>query len=188
MSRQAGQELVAHYDLSSTKTLVDVGGGSGGLTLAVTEAYPHIQATVVDRPSVTPITQRFIEEAEATERVTALAIDVVNAPLPATYDAAVLSNFIQVLGSDDIRRALTHVYQALNPSGVVYIRGVVLDSSRLSPPEMVGASLVYLNTFRQGGAYAEQEYTDWLTEAGFVDIEHTVLPDANSFIRARKPV
>ncbi len=138
-------------------------------------------------PSVTPMTQRFIEEADATERVSVLTADVVNAMLPATFDVAVLSNVIQVLAPEEIRRALTHVYQALNPNSVVYIRGVILDNSRLSPPEMVGEGLVFLNTFRQSGAYTEQAYTDWLTEAGFVDIERTVLPNAISIIRARKP-
>ena len=187
-SLQSGQELAARYDLSSAKTLVDIGGGSGGLAMVVTEAHPHLHATVVDLPTVTPIAQRFIEEAGATERISVLAADVVNETLPGTFDVAVLSAFIQVLSPDQARRALTHVYQALNPGGVLYIRGVILDNSRLSPLEMVGSGLVFLNTFRQGGAYTEQEYHDWLAEAGFVDVERDVLADANSFIRARKPV
>ena len=82
--------------------------------------------------------------------------------------------------------ALTHVFQALNPGGTIYIRGRVLDNSHLSPTEIVAASLFFVNAFRKGGAYTEQEYKDWLTEAGFVDFERLVLPDAHSFIRARK--
>ena len=179
--------MTARYDLSSVNTLVDIGGGSGGLALSVTEACPQIHATVVDLPTVTPITQCFIEEAKATERVSVLTADVVNYTLPGTFDVAVLSAVIQTLSPDEVRRTLTHVYQALNPSGVIYIRGVILDNSRQSPPEMVGISLVFLNTFHQGGAYTEQEHKDWLTEAGFVDFERIVLPDANSFIRAQKP-
>jgi SAM-dependent methyltransferase len=182
-----GQELVHHFDLSSAQTLVDIGGGSGGLALAVTEACPHIHATVVDLPTVTPITQRFIEEAGATDRVHVLAANVVNETLPETFDVAVLSSFIQVLTPEEARRALKHVFQALNPGGTIYIRGQVLDNSHLSPTEIAAASLFFVNAFRKGGAYTEQEYKDWLTEASFVDFERLVLPDAHSFIRARKP-
>jgi len=40
-----------------------------------------------------------------------------------------------------------------------------------------------------GQAYTEQEYRDWLTEAGFVDFERVPLPSnpKNSIITARKP-
>ena len=182
-----GRELVQRFDLSSAQTLVDIGGGSGGLAIAITEALPHIQATVVDLPTVTPITQRFVDEAGATDRVHVLAANVVNETLPETFDVAVLSSFIQVLTPEEACRALTHVFQALNPGGTVYIRGQVLDNSRVSPSEIVALSLFFINAFRKGAAYTEQEYTDWLTEAGFVDVERTALPDKQSFIRARKP-
>jgi hypothetical protein len=76
-----GRELVARYDFSSSRTLLDVGGGSGGLAIALTEACPHLQATVVDLPTVTPITQRFVAEAGAAARVQVLAADVVQGPL-----------------------------------------------------------------------------------------------------------
>lgn len=184
---QRGQELTARFDLSSVNTLVDIGGGSGGLALVVTETCPHIHATVVDLPNVTPITQRMITEAGAADQIDVLTADLVQETLPVTFDAAVLSSFIQVLTPEEARRALRHVFQALNPGGTVYIRGLVLDNSRLSPPGIVGWNLFFLNAFRKGAAYAEQEYTDWLTEAGFVDVERTVLPDKQSFIRARKP-
>jgi ubiquinone/menaquinone biosynthesis C-methylase UbiE len=182
-----GQELVAHYDLSSAETLADIGGGSGGLAIAVTEACPHIHATVVDFQKTTSITQRFIEKAGAAERVNVLAADMVNDTLPRTFDVAVLSAFIQVLTPEEARRALRHVYEALNPEGIIYIQGTILDDSRLSPPEILGWSLVFISFLRKGGTYTEREYKDWLTEAGFVDCERIVLPDANSFIRARKP-
>jgi hypothetical protein len=46
----AGRDLVARYDFSSYHSLVDVGGGSGGLAIAITEACPHLRATVIDLP------------------------------------------------------------------------------------------------------------------------------------------
>ncbi len=185
--RQRGKELIARYDISNAQTMADVGGGSGGLAIAITEAYSHLHATVIDLPSITPIAQRLIEEEGATQRVNVLAADVVNNNIPQSFDIAVLDRLIQVLSADEARRAISHVYQALNPGGEVFIRGAILDNSRLSPTEMVGFGLYFLNSYLDGGAYTAQEHLDWLESAGFVDIERTVLSDAWSFIRARKP-
>src|SRR5439155_21267024 len=50
----AAQEVAARYDFTVTRTLVDVGGGAGGMAVTLTQAYPQLQATVVDLPTVTP--------------------------------------------------------------------------------------------------------------------------------------
>ena len=76
------------FDLSVHRTLLDVGGGSGGLSIAVTEAVPGIEATVVDLPTITHITQRYLDEAGAADRVKVVSADAVNQTLTGSYDAA----------------------------------------------------------------------------------------------------
>ena len=92
-----GRDLIARYDFSSYRTLLDVGGGSGGLAIAVTDAIPNIQATIVELSTVTPVTQHFIDAAGAGERIKVISADVVHDPLPGSYDAAVMTAFLQVL-------------------------------------------------------------------------------------------
>ena len=186
-AHRRARELVAMYDLSSHRTLLDVGGGSGGLAIGITEACPHIQATVVDLPMVTPITQRIVEEAGASDRVQVMTADVLSDSLADSFDAAVLSSFIQVISPDKARRALKNIGQVIHPAGAIYIRGDVLDDSGVSPPGPVMRNLIYLNIYDEGQAYTEQEHKDWLKEAGFEDFERKILPDGFSFIRARKP-
>ena len=48
--------LMERHDFSSYRTLLDVGGGSGGLSIALTEAHPNLKATVVELARVTPVT------------------------------------------------------------------------------------------------------------------------------------
>jgi SAM-dependent methyltransferase len=181
------RELLARYDFSSYRSLMDVGGGSGGLAITITEAYHHIQATVVDLPTVTPVTKGFVEEAGATARVKVVAANVLSGPLAGSFDVAVMSHFIQLLSSEQARRAISNVGQVIEPGGLIYIRGWVIDNSRISPLEIVGQNLSLLNTFAEGQAYTDQEHRNWLSEAGFEGFERFVLPDGNSIIRARKP-
>lgn len=177
---------MAAYDLSSHGTLLDVGGGSGGLAIAITEAYPNMRATVVDLGVVTPITQRIVEEAGARERIQVMAADVTADGLTGSYDAAVLSSFIQVISADKARRAINNIGKVVNPGGAIYIRGDVVDDSGVSPLGSVMRNLVYLNIYDEGQAYSEKEHKDWLEEAGFGDIERKILPDGFSMLRARK--
>jgi hypothetical protein len=92
-----------------------------------------------------------------------------------------------VLSPDQARRAIANISQVIEPGGVIYIHGYVLDSSHVSPPETVAFNLFFLNRFDEGQAYTEQEYWDWLVEAGFMDFNRVTLPNGTSIIRARKP-
>jgi ubiquinone/menaquinone biosynthesis C-methylase UbiE len=182
-----GRDLVKRYDFSSYKTLLDVGGGSGGLAISVTEACPHIQATVVDLPKITQVTQHYIDEVGAGNRVKVVTADVVRDSLPGSYDAAVMSAFIQILSPDDARCAIKNVSKVMNPGGEIYIRGYgIIDNSRISPRKLVGFNLVYINVYDEGQAYTEQEHKDWLEEAGFDSFNRDILADGSSNITARK--
>ena len=183
-----GRELAARYDFSPYTTLADVGGGSGGMALALTAAYPRLHATVLDLPTVTPITQRFLAEAGATDRVQVITADVVNASVPGTYDVAVLRSLLQVLSPEDALQALIHIGAALHPGGRLYIAGRILDDSRLAPVDTVGFNVVFLNIFDEGRAYTEGEHRTWLTAAGFAEVERVLLPEGVSIMTAREPV
>ncbi len=183
----SGRELLEKRDLTSVRTLADVGGGSGGLAIAIIEALPHINATVVDLPSVTPITQRIVEEAGAAERVAVMAADVVNDSLIGSFDVAVLRSLIQVLSPEDALRALRNVREAIAPSGVIYIIGRTVDHTRLSPISSVLFSVFTLNRYDEGQAYSEQEYLEWLAEAGFEGADITPLSGGVTLISATNP-
>jgi hypothetical protein len=184
----AGRDLASRYDFSAYQTLADVGGGSGGMALALTDAYPQLRATVLDLPAVTPVTQRFITEAGAADRVQVRAADVVHAPLPGQYDVAVMRAFLQVLSPDDALQALRHIGAAINPRGVIHIVGRVLDDSRLAPLGAVGFNLLALNSFDAGGAHTERAHREWLTAVGFTEILRVLLAEGISIMTARKPV
>jgi hypothetical protein len=116
-----------------------------------------------------------------------VAVDVVNDPIPGTYDVAVLRSFLQVLSPDEALQVLKHVGAAINPGGRIYIMGGALDDSRLSPLGSVGFNLVFLNLFDKGRAYTEREHRAWLTASGLEEIARVPLAEGNSIITARKP-
>ena len=184
----AAHALLETYDFSSTKTLADIGCGGAGLALTMTKACSGMQATAIDLPLVTPIAQKIVEEEGATDRVKVMAADVLSGPLPGSYDAVVLRALLQVLSPEDARLAVKNIGAAMNPGGKIYIVAQILDDSRISPPEAVGFNLTFINRFDAGESYTEQEHRDWLSEAGFVDVERAnfLLADEHGLMTARK--
>ena len=180
------RRLMDQYDFSSYGALLDVGGGAGGLAITLAQANPHLNATVIDLPSVTPITRQFVDEANVGDRVKIVTANAVCDKLPGSFDVVVARHIIQVLSEDDSRALLNNLSAVLNPGGDIYLIGWILDDSRVSPQKTVGFNLVLLNGYEDGQAYTEQEYGEWLEEAGFVDYERLVFPDGASILTARK--
>ncbi len=116
-----------------------------------------------------------------------MAADVVNDSLIGSFDVAVLKSLIQVLSPEDALRALRNVREAIAPSGVIYIIGRTVDHTRLSPISSVLFSVFTLNLYDEGQAYSEQEYLEWLAEAGFEGADVTPLSGGMTLISATNP-
>lgn len=170
MLRTSGGVFASRYDLSACRTLIDVGGGAGGFSIALAEAYPHLRIVLADLPHVTDIAQQVISESGVGDRIETQVVDLLTAPPPGAYDAAVLCAFLQIFPVAQIRVALRHVAAAIRPGGTIYILGQMLDDSRLSPPSAVNGNLAFLNVYDGGQAYTEGEYRQWLSEAGFENV------------------
>jgi SAM-dependent methyltransferase len=183
----AGGQLAESCDLSGFRRLLDVAGGSGGLAIELCGRFPELRATVVDLPTVTPITERFVREAGMDDRVSVAAVDVVDRAPRDRYDVAVVKNFIQILTREQARRVLINVGRALDPGGVVFIIGYVLDDDHLGPAEIAASNYAFLNLYDEGRAFTEGAHRAWLTEAGFTGFERTLLPRGRSIIRAELP-
>jgi cyclopropane fatty-acyl-phospholipid synthase-like methyltransferase len=179
---------MALYDFTGYGSLLDVGGGSGALAITIAQANPGLKAAVIDLPSVTPITRRFIVEAGVADQIEVFGGDAVRDTLEGSYDVVVARHVVQVLSADDSRALLQNLASVLKPGGMIYLIGFVLDDSRVSPPNIAGYNLILLTAYEDGQAYTEQEYRSWLDEAGFEAIERYVKPDGASILSAVKPV
>jgi ubiquinone/menaquinone biosynthesis C-methylase UbiE len=185
----AGRELAKSRDFSGFRSLVDVGGGSGGLAIAMAEAWPNLSITIADLPAIAPLAQRYIDEAGFTTRVNVCPTNVVSDPLSGSYDIAVMRGLFPVLTRDQIQSALANVYRALKPGSPVYVVGWILDDSRTSPLSYATYNLLFVNDYADGLIRTEAEHRAWLEEAGFEYVfrQPSASTYAADFILARKP-
>jgi len=183
----SARRLMDQFDFSQVNTLLDVGGGSGALAITIAQAHPHLKVSVIELPLVTPIARQFVQEAQLRDRVEIRTGDAVREQLSGSYDVVVARHLIQVLSVEDSRALLKNLAAVVKPGGFIHLIGMILDNSRLAPRTTVDFNLVLLTGYEDGQAYTEQEYYEWLADAGFVDFVRVVFPDGGSIVTARKP-
>ena len=188
-SLRAGRELAQKVDFGGYQRLLDAGGGTGGLCIGICEANPQLAGTVADLPEVASISRQIITEANLSDRIDVMAVDLVESPPDGAYDAAVLRAVIQVLPTEQARRLIRNIFLALAPGGSIFIVGSILEDTRLAPPAAIGFSLVFLNLYDSGQSYTEAEHRQWLGEAGFtgITVSHEAMTDGLGLIKASKP-
>jgi hypothetical protein len=182
---KAGEELAEWFDFSNVKTVVDIGGASGGLAMALKKAYPHLSLRVDDLPSITPVTETILKEHNASE-IEVNICDIAKGPLTKPCDIAIMRAVIQVISPEDARIGIKNVAESINSGGYLMILGHILDDSKVSPIEEVGMNLIYLNWGYVGGCYTRSQYYDWIHSAGLDDIVFDSLPNGDRILKARK--
>ena len=184
----AGRELAARLDFSKYRRLVDVGGGSGGLSVAMAKAWPHLKITLADLPKTAAVAERYIDEAGLKSRIRLNPTDIVTGKLEGTYDVAIMRGLIPVLTPEQTRAALKNVHQALEPGSPLYVVGWILDDARSTPLSYATYNLLFVNDYENALVHTEAEHRLWLGEAGFTDIfrDHKSGTYAADYIVARK--
>jgi len=183
----AGRDLARRADFSACRSVVDIGGGSGGLVAALCDAYPALRGTLFDLPRTARLAEGILRATPGGERVSIETGDILERAPSEIHDAAVLRALVQVLSPADAARAIAHAGAALRPGGAIYILGGgILDDSRLGPRAAVFLNLTFMNLYRAGASYTIAEHAAWLVAAGCGAPERIRLPSGGSIIRAKK--
>jgi hypothetical protein len=85
--------IVAAYDFSSARVLVDVGGGRGALISAILNAHPGLRGTLFDLPPVVDAARAELERAGLAHRCDMIGGDILSS-IPAGGDIYLLSRVI----------------------------------------------------------------------------------------------
>ena len=150
--------------------LVDVGGGSGAYAIAFAQANPALTAVVLDLPTVLPIAESHIGDADLAKRVTTRAGDLRRDDFGRDFDLVFLSSICHMLGPDGNRDLLARSARALAPGGRVVIQDFILEPDRTRPRQAVLFAINMLVGTEAGGTYSEEEYASWLTAAGLTGV------------------
>ncbi|MGD8328261.1 MAG: methyltransferase, partial [Acidobacteriota bacterium] len=182
-ARGNAQHVVEAVGVRGVRRMLDIGGGSGGFSIAFARAAPELRAEILDTEAVVPLTERYIAEAGLSDRVTAYAGDLKRDDLGSGYDLVLLSSICHMLSVAENRDLLRRCRQATAPGGRLVISDLIIDEDRTSPPRAALFALNMLVGTKGGSTYTESEYTEWMREAGYDEVKR--LSDAPELMVGR---
>ncbi|MCX6249957.1 MAG: methyltransferase [Bacteroidetes bacterium] len=168
---QQAIEIAPLLDLSKTKRLLDVGGGSGAFAFEFIRRNPSMQVVVFDLPSVVTITQRYINREGFSNSVTTLPGDYLKDPFGDSYDLILLSAVVHINSFVENENLVRKCGDALNSGGQLVILDHIMSPDRTEPEAGAVFALNMLVGTKQGDTYTEAEISKWMKDAGLTSIE-----------------
>ncbi len=166
-----GHQLTKAFDFSKFSQVLDLGGGTGAMSIALCKAYPNLKAIVFDLPENIKTAEKFIEKSKLSKRVETLGGDVKQDELPENFDIVLLANFMAVADAEANQKLLARIYKRLPPKGVCLLSGWIIDDTHLAPQASVLFCLEDICWNAPDVERDEKVYTSWLAKAGFEKIK-----------------
>jgi ubiquinone/menaquinone biosynthesis C-methylase UbiE len=183
-----GDRLAAAVPLGGVGKIMDVGGGSGAVSIALARANPTLRAVVIDQAAVLEKTREHIEEAGLSPRIDTHPANVFADPLPEGCDAAVIANFLHDFSPERAATILGRVAEALPSGGRLIVMEIAPEDDRSGPPLPAVFTVTMIVNTEGGIAYTRAELREMIEAAGFAFEREHRLGDryVTTAIEARK--
>ncbi len=164
MSELALGPVVAAYDFTGLRTVVDVGGGHGRLLAAILSAAPSARGVLHDLPEVVEGAPELLGRFGVADRVEVSGGSFFEA-VPPGGDAYVLKNVIHDWADEDALRILRTVRAAARPGAtLLLVEAVIPEHQRESLAKIIDLEML---VSAGGQERTEREYRTLFGQAGF---------------------
>lgn len=185
LSRLNFEAFAGKFDFSRFKTLCDVGGATGLLSIEVAKKHPHLRCTSFDLPPVEPIAKRHIAAAGLSDRVGTASGDFFKDPLPKA-DIITMGMILHDWNLEKKMHLIRLAYDALPPGGAFAVIEALIDDARRENVFGLLMSLNMLIEFGEAFDYSGADFRGWCSEVGFRRFEVLHLAGPSSVAIAHK--
>ena len=184
-----GRTLARTVDLSGARRLLDVGGGTGAMTISLCKAYPELTSTIIDFPNVAEIGWRFVSEEDLVNRVSYVPGNALESTWPTEQDAILMSYLLSGVPGQRISELMEWSMNSLNPGGLLMIHDFMVDADRRGPALAALWQLQHMAFTPDAQSLSIGWLRGALGEAGFeIDMTDDLIPGMTKLIVGRKPL
>jgi predicted O-methyltransferase YrrM len=185
LSRINFEAFATKFNFSNFKTLCDVGGATGLLSIEVAKKHPHLRCTSFDLPPVEPIAQKHIAAAGLSDRIGTASGDFFKDPLPKA-DIITMGMILHDWNLEKKMHLIRLAYDALPSGGALVTIEALIDDARRENVFGLLMSLNRLIEFGDAFDYSGADFRGWCSEVGFRRFEVMHLAGASSAAIAYK--
>jgi hypothetical protein len=164
-SVRAARDAVAAYDFSAFASVLDLGGGYGGVLSVLLAAHPRMTGAVCDLDYLAEPALRYLQEAGLGGRATFVAGDFFSS-VPGPYDAYVLKFIIHDWDDALALKILRNIHRAASPGSTLLLLEQVIPenlSTAASDQAVIRADLTMMTI--GSGERTVAEYRQLLAQA-----------------------
>lgn len=154
------------FDFTKYKTLIDVGGSAGLLSVMVAKYNTAMRCTTFDLPPVEPIASATIQKFGLTDRVNAASGNFFSVPIPHA-DVVVMGNILHDWDEQNKIVLMQKAYDALPADGAFIAIENIIDDERKQNVFGMMMSLNMLIETGTGFDYTFADFNRWAKIVGF---------------------
>ena len=183
-----GRTLARLIDLSGCHNLLDIGGGTGAMTIRLLETFPDLVSTIIDFPNVAEIGWRFVTEAGMVDRVRYIPADALTAEWPTRQDAILMSYLFSGVPGTELPRLVQQAYDCLAPGGHFIVHDFMVEDDRTGPPMAALWQLQHMAFTPDARSVTPGWLKNRMREVGFAELrDEEMVPGMTRLIHARRP-
>ena len=167
--------VIATYDFTGAGTVVDVGGGQGGLLAAILAANPQACGVLLDLPHVAAMARQSVKAAGLSARCRIEAGDFFS-EVPALGDIYLLRKVLHDWDDESARRILRACRSAMTEGSRLLVLEMVVPAG--NAPAYAKLLDLLMLVYAGGRERTEAEYRTLLMSAGFAT--KRVMPTASA--------
>lgn len=185
LSRLNFEALAGKFDFGRYKTLCDVGGALGVLSVEVAKQHAGLTCVSFDLAQVQPLAKKYVAAAGLSGRITSVSGDFFKDALPKA-DVITMGMILHDWNLENKKKLIKAAYDALPPGGAFIVIEALIDDARRENAFGLLMSLNMLIEFGEAFDYSGADFRGWCGEAGFTRFEQIPLVGPSSAAVAYK--
>ncbi|MHA1942261.1 MAG: methyltransferase, partial [Candidatus Hodarchaeales archaeon] len=188
--KEVAKQISQHIDLKEFNHLMDLGGGSGVISMALLKKFPNLSAVIIDLPGVCKIGNEIAQEFEAKDRISYVPLDFLREDLPSGFD--IILQCDSGIYSEEL---FVKIHHALLEGGkYLIIANLDIDSGWIEYPDQklsIGHNLRFFRSALGTSKIVKDEVKGLirsLNVAGFRNTTYKIVSENILIIQAHKSV
>ena len=183
-----GRTIARLVDLSDAETLLDVGGGTGAMTISLCKENPDLAATIIDFPNVSEIGWEYITEAGMVDRVRYIPANALECEWPGDRCAILMSYLFSGVPEDSIPSLINDAFKRLRPGGTLMVHDFMVDADKAQPQLAALWQMQHMAFTPEAASLSPERVIAAMEAAGFeTPVDAEVIADMTRMVYARKP-